>query len=110
MDGRRFRTEPWNGEYENPEGFSSRRIVLSGRPFLFGDFFLWASKEKACPELVEGSLGRGSGRKPSLSRKPTATSMDPRFRGDDERKAKSLDPRPAEGRPVLSLPKGGDDD
>jgi hypothetical protein len=35
-----------DGEYENPEGLSGRRTVLSGRPFLFGDFFLWASKEK----------------------------------------------------------------
>jgi hypothetical protein len=35
-----------DGEYENPEGASGCRIVLSGRPFLFGDFFLWASKEK----------------------------------------------------------------
>jgi hypothetical protein len=34
-----------DGEYENPEGFSDRRTVLA-RPFLFGDFFLWASKEK----------------------------------------------------------------
>jgi hypothetical protein len=34
------------GEYENPEGLSGRQTVLSGRPFLFGDFFLWASKEK----------------------------------------------------------------
>jgi hypothetical protein len=42
-----------DGEYENPEGFSDRRTVLA-RPFLFGDFFLWASKEKACPEPVEG--------------------------------------------------------
>jgi hypothetical protein len=35
-----------DGEYENPEVLSGRRTVLSGRPFLFGDFFLWASKEK----------------------------------------------------------------
>jgi len=34
-----------DGEYENPEGVSGRRTVLA-RPFLFGDFFLWASKEK----------------------------------------------------------------
>jgi len=32
-------------ESENPEGRSDRRTVLA-RPFLFGDFFLWASKEK----------------------------------------------------------------
>jgi hypothetical protein len=56
------------GEYENPEGYSGRRIDLSRRSFLLVTF-LWTSKEKACPEPVEGSLGRGSGRKPWLYRK-----------------------------------------
>jgi hypothetical protein len=35
-----------DGEYENPEGLSGRRIDLSGRPFLFGDFFFGPAKKK----------------------------------------------------------------
>jgi len=46
MDGRRFRTEPWSGEYENPEGVSGRWTVVFGEAISFGDLFLWASKEK----------------------------------------------------------------
>src|SRR5690348_8953788 len=50
-----------DGEYENPECASDRRIVLSRRPFLFGDFFFGPAKKKL--------LGSGSGRRPALSRK-----------------------------------------
>jgi hypothetical protein len=35
MDARRFRTEPWNGEYENPEGLSDRRIAVFGEAISF---------------------------------------------------------------------------
>jgi hypothetical protein len=34
-----------DGESENPEDLSGRRIDLSGRPFLFGDFFLGPAKK-----------------------------------------------------------------
>jgi hypothetical protein len=54
MDGRRFRTEPWNGEYENPEGLSGRRIDVSGRPFLFGDFFFGPTKKRPVLSLSKG--------------------------------------------------------
>jgi hypothetical protein len=73
MDVRRFRTA-MDGEYENPEGLSGRRIDLSRRPFLFGDFFFGPAKKKL--------LGRGSGRRLALSRK-LPKSLDPRLRGDD---------------------------
>jgi hypothetical protein len=46
-----------DGEYENPEGLSGR-----GGPFFLVTFFFGPAKKK--------SLGRGSGRKPSLCRKP----------------------------------------
>ena len=40
MDGRMmfdnvFRTEPWNGEYENPEGVPGCRTVLLGEAISF---------------------------------------------------------------------------
>jgi len=35
MDARRFRTEPWNGEYENLEGPSDRRIAVFGEAISF---------------------------------------------------------------------------
>ena len=34
-DARRFRTEPWNGEYENPEGLSGRWTVFLGEAISF---------------------------------------------------------------------------
>jgi hypothetical protein len=43
-----------DGEYENPEGASGRRIVLSGRPFLFGDFFFGPAKKKPVLSLSKG--------------------------------------------------------
>jgi hypothetical protein len=56
-----FSDRAMDGEYENTEGLSGRRIDLSGRPFLFGDFFFGPAKKKL--------LGRGSGRRSALSRK-----------------------------------------
>jgi hypothetical protein len=42
---RAFDKHSSDGEYENPEGLSGRRIDLSGRPFLFGDFFFGPAKK-----------------------------------------------------------------
>jgi hypothetical protein len=43
-----------DGEYENPDGASGRRIDVSGRPFLFGDFFFGPAKKKPVLSLSKG--------------------------------------------------------
>jgi hypothetical protein len=60
MDARRFRTEPRRASTKMPKARPVAGLFFSGRPFLFGDFFFGPAKKK--------SLGRGSGRRPALSR------------------------------------------
>jgi hypothetical protein len=94
MDARRFRTEPWMASPKIPKIFPVAGLICRGGHFFLVTFSL-GQQRKACPEPVEGSLGRGSGRKTGAFPKA--------------QRQTSMDPRPAEGRPVLSLSKGGDD-
>jgi hypothetical protein len=61
MDARRFRTEPLMASTKMPKVNPVAGLYFSGRPFLFGDFVFGPAKKKL--------LGRGSGRRPTLSGK-----------------------------------------
>ena len=45
MDGRRFPTEPWNGESENSDPLTGHCFALSGKALFFGSFLLGQQKK-----------------------------------------------------------------
>src|SRR6476620_787262 len=57
MDARRFRTEPWMASTKIPTETPVAGLPCSGRPFLLGDLFLWASKEKVTRPRQRTKIG-----------------------------------------------------